>query len=161
MTDQADIQARQQAAHERVHNALGLIRRNKSTKSFVLIDVSNAIDQLCQAAVLSPDLNQLDEELTAALHVALFDAAPALTEAVDGEISAEDIYFMLGNAAGLLPIARDAFNRDRLNYACILSARLKLAFHERDLRGRGFPMARAIQQNRLMSTPRLPSDPVH
>ena len=156
-----DAQSHQQAAHERVHGALGLIKRTKPRQSLILVDVSNALDALCQAAVISPDLAQLGAELAQAMHEALFGIAPALAEAVADDITAEDIYFMLGNASGLLTVGRDEFHHDRLNYSCILSARLKLAFHDRDLRGRGFPLAHALHMKRLMDTPRLPSDPVH
>lgn len=158
MTDEIK---RQQAARQRVHNALALIRRDKPKQSFVLVDVSNALDALCQAAVLSPDLKQLGVELAKAVDEALFGIAPALAEAVADDISAEDIYFMLGNASGLLKVGRDEFHRDRLNYACILSARLKLAFHDRDLRSRGFPLANAVNIKRLMETPRLPEEPIN
>ncbi len=100
-------------------------------------------------------------EYSEPLNAALFDLAPVLAEAVGSEIAPEDLYFLLGSAAALITAPADEFHPDRLNYAAILSARLKIAIHRQLLGGRGYPMARAIQQNRLMSTPRLPSDPIH
>lgn len=161
MTSQPDIEQQQQAARRCVHAALGLIKRPKSSQNFILVDTANALDQLCRAAVFWPDQPSLRDGTAEAVISALYELAPKLTEAAEGEISAEDIDFALGNATGLLSVGHDSFYHDRLNYACILSAQLKMAFHRRDLRARGYPMAQAIQMKRIMEMPRLPTDPIN
>lgn len=161
MTSQPDIEQRQQSARERVQVALALINREKPTATLLLVDVANAVNALCQAFVMSADIKELGSELGKATSDALYAIAPSLSEAARDEIPPEDIYFMLGNAAGLLTVGNDGFHRDRLNYASILYARLRLAFHGRDLKARGYPLASALQAKLLMDTPRLPTDPIH
>ncbi|WP_417578602.1 hypothetical protein [Pelagibacterium sp.] len=157
MTGGPTIEQREQTARDFIHRALGLITRPKSSKGPVLVDVANALEELCRAAITYPDLPTLGMDVSRAL----FDLAPVLVEAASGEITIEEIYFALGNAAGLLTVGPDGWERDRLGYASILAAKLKITFHEMLLRERGYPLARGVQIKRLMDTPRLPTDPVH
>ena len=149
---------RTENARQLQHQVLSLLNRPKKSHAFVLTDTACALDKLTQAAVLSPELETLGAEIASATVTALYELAPLLTEILEGSVSAEDVYFSLGNASGLITAGRDEFYRDRLNYTCMLAARIRLVFHERDLAERGFPLAKAIEPKRLMQAPRLPSE---
>lgn len=161
MTDQSDIERRQQIARAFLHEALASLKRPTDAPALVLSNAANAIDKVCKATVMWPELATIGADITGALHNAFLDVAAALSSAAEDDILPEDIHSGLGSTLALLATGRDEFQRDRLDYACILYGQLRVAFHRRDLRVRGFPLAQAIQMKRLMETPRLPTDPIN
>lgn len=161
MTDQSVTQQRQQSALGFLHSALALLRKPKPKTLLIIADTANALEDLARASTYFTNLKALDGENALAVRGAVLEVAPKLADVLANEFSVEAVYSGLGSAAALATVEPDGFEMDRLHYTAMFAARLKITFHDRLLRDRGYPLARAIQFQRLMETPRLPEEPIN
>lgn len=97
-------------------------------------------------AAFAPDAAQEAREL-------MLKTCADVDSAVAGKIPSERLYFYAGVSSGLLAPGADPFRADRLDYAGILAAELRLISHRRNLNARGFPLLRDTRIRRAWAAP--------
>lgn len=152
------VQVRRQAA-----TAIRLFREaaEAAEDQMVLLNAIAGVECLCRVAGFNPNLRDLAPDV-ALLAPEVVDAlVPLLLEKTEGSIPPDDIYFGLACASALLTEPISDLHHDRLNYAHLLAANLRIVFHKQNLTENGNLLTREVHIQRLMCAPRPPGETTH
>jgi hypothetical protein len=119
--------------------------------------VVSGLEQLVHASVTWPDLPAIAPDLAARAPAVILAAGVIVSAAVAAPITAEKIHFGLGSASALLTNGLDDFWPDRLAYAVMLAAELKVFLCRTELDRRGDPLWRAVLARRAWDASPMPA----